>query len=356
MISKKVIVGLSGGIDSLVSLFLLKEQGFSPIGVSLRISNWENKENDFSLLKNFSKKFKIPYFIIDTRKNFKEVVVKYFLDSLKKGETPNPCIICNRYFKIKELFEFAQKHQIKYVATGHYAKIEYDTRKKEYFLKKGVDREKDQSYFLALLPQKWLSRLILPLGKYTKKEVKKIAEKYKILKFAKKKESQDFCYVGSKEKNDFLLNEFGKKEGNIITENGKIIGKHQGIYFFTIGQRKGIKIPGKILYVEDINPKKNEIVVTDKKENLLKKEIYVSPFHFISTSFAEQDKIKGEVKTRYKSQPAKAILYHKERKSRKVKIVLQKEKISPTPGQFAVFYKEDICLGGGPIRKRKQTL
>ena len=351
MISEKVIIGLSGGIDSLVSLFLLKEQGFSPIGVSLRISNWKNKENNFSFLRSSSKKFNVPYFVIDTRKEFKEVVVKYFLDSLKKGETPNPCIVCNRYFKIKKLLEFAKKHQIKYVATGHYAKIEYDNRKKEYLLKKGLDREKDQSYFLSLLPQRWLSRLILPLGEYTKEEVKKLAEKYKILKFIKKKESQDFCYVSSKEKNNFLLDKIGKREGNIVTEDGKIIGKHQGVYFFTIGQRKGIKIPGKILYVRDINPKKNEIVVTNEKENLLKKEIYVSPFHFISPSFARKDKIIGKVKIRYKSKPVKAILHHKERESRKVKIVFQEEKIYPTPGQFAVFYKGDICLGGGPIKR-----
>jgi len=351
MYSEEIIVGLSGGIDSLVSLFLLKKQGFSPIGVSLQIPNWKNKENNFSFLRSFSKKFNVPYFVIDARKEFKEVVVKYFLDSLKKGETPNPCIICNRYFKIKKLLEFAKKHNIKYVATGHYAKIEYSNKKKEYLLKRGVDREKDQSYFLALLPQRWLSHLIFPLGEYTKKEVKKLAEKYKIPEFAKKKESQDFCYVSSKEKNNFLLDKIGKREGNIVTEDGRIIGKHQGIYFFTIGQRKGIKIPGKILYVKGINPKKNLVIVTEKKDELEKKEIEVSPFHFISSSFTKENKIKGEVKTRYKSQSTKAILYHKERKSKKVKIAFQKEKTFPTPGQFAVFYKGDICLGGGPIKR-----
>lgn len=351
MSSKKVVVGLSGGIDSLVSLLLLKNQGFSPIGASLKISNWKNKENDFSLLREFSRKFKIPYFVIDKRKEFEEIVVRYFLESLKKGETPNPCVICNRYFKIEKLFEFAKQHNIKYVATGHYAQILYDKNLKEYFLKRGKDKEKDQSYFLALLPQKWLSRLLFPLGKYTKEEVRKIAREYKILKFINKKESQDFCYVNSKEKNKFLLEKFREKEGDIITEEGKAIGKHQGIYFFTVGQRKGIKIPGKILYVKDIHPKENAIVVTDKKENLLKKEISVSPFHFVSPSLAKENRIEGKVKLRYRSEPVRAILYHQKKRAGKVRIVFPAKKLSPTPGQFAVFYKEEICLGGGPIKR-----
>lgn len=248
---KKVLVGLSGGIDSSVSAFLLKEKGYEVIGVFMKI--FDERYRDFSGFKSacygpeekdiedaekVCKILNIPFYVIDLKKEYEEKVLDYFKKEYLEGRTPNPCVICNRFLKFGYLIEraFSSGMDFDYFATGHYARVEYDKERGRYILKRGIDNEKDQSYFLFLLTQEQLSKIIFPLGYYRKEEVREIAKRNNFPLFDKE-ESQDF--IGG---DRFFLFEGSKKEGDIVDKNGNVIGKHKGIIYYTIGQRKGIGI------------------------------------------------------------------------------------------------------------------
>ncbi len=356
--SKKIVVGLSGGVDSSISLLLLKKQGYQPIGVSLKYSIWENKRNilrenvccsaeSFSIAKEICQKLKVPYYIIDEQLDFKEKVIGYFLRVLKEKKTPNPCLVCNRLVKFNKLFDFAKKKGIKYVATGHYARVRENKETKKYELLRGKDERKDQSYFLCLLTQKQLKNIVFPLGGYTKEHVYKIAKKEGLDFFSKIKQSQDLCFVAKQSITSYLEEEIGFESGEIIDQENNVLGQHQGLHFYTIGQRRGITVPGGPWWVIGFNRKKNQLIVTNQEDDLglFKKTIIISKPHFISGQ-APKKAIKVEAKTRFNQSLSPAKLY-----LRGKKLVFDNPQKAITPGQWAVFYQGDICLGGGEIKE-----
>ncbi len=357
---KKVVVGLSGGIDSSVALFLLKKQSYQPIGVSLKFSVWPSKKNlcrenlcctneSFNLAKKLCQRLKVPYYLIDCQKEFEKIVIDYFVKELKKARTPNPCIVCNQKLRFPKLFQIAKKFGASYISTGHYARLRQEflnkSQSSNFQLLRAKDKNKDQSYFLYTLNQKQLSKLIFPLGDLTKEEVRKIAEKEKI-KYTKR-ESQDFCFVANQSLIDFLREEIGERPGPIYDTAGKLLGTHQGLHFYTIGQRKGLSF-GKKYWVCALDKKRNALIVTDNEDEpaLFKKEVYLRDYNFIS-GMSPKKPIKVLAKCRYRQNLAQATLYPLSKGL--LKIIFTKPQWAVTPGQSCVFYHKNICLGGGVI-------
>lgn len=371
---KQIIVGMSGGVDSSLALVLLQEQGWQPIGVSLKYAAWKNRKNllreniccrseSFKIAKDICKKLNVPYYIFDVSKEFKKEVIEYFISELKNNKTPNPCIICNRYLKFKKLFAWAKKHHIKYVATGHYARVRKNPATEKYELLRAKDKEKDQTYSLCFLPQKWLKYIVFPLGDYTKSEIYKMAEQKGFDFFLKQKQSQDFCFVAGKSMPNFITKEIGIRPGLIKDKRGSILGQHPGLHFYTLGQRKGINLAGGPYFVVDRDSQNNVLIVTKNKNKLLAQKVILLPYHFISGDYLK-DKIQIQAKIRYRQPLAKATLFpisksksrafgpsiRSRRKVRnKVKLIFNEPQKAITPGQFAVFYQKDVCLGGGKI-------
>jgi len=338
MSKNKVILGMSGGVDSSTALYLLKEQGFDVIGVSLKFGFWENRGNELkenvccskesiNRAKKVCEKYGAPHFVVDVSKQFKKAVIDYFLKTLEENKTPSPCLFCNRDVKIAGLMKFAKGDL---VATGHYARI------KDGKLLKAKDKQKDQTYFLALLKKEQLDRLIFPLGDYTKEEVYAIARREGIKHSSK--ESQDLCFVADKSLPSFLSAEIGINPGNIIDTQRKVLGRHKGLHFYTLGQRKGIGLPGGPYWVKEFRD--NDLIVTKKEKDLFSKKVSISDLNFLIEK--PKKAIKVEVKLRYRQEPAEAKLDKKE-------LIFKKSQRAPTPGQVAVFYQGDLCLGGGII-------
>lgn len=352
---KKVVVGLSGGLDSSVALFLLKKQGYQPIGVSLKFSVWPSKKNvcrenlcctneSFNLAKKLCQKLNVPYYLIDCQKEFEKIVINYFVRELKAGRTPNPCVVCNQKLRFPKLFQLAKKFGASYVATGHYARLGRNLKSKILNLKSATDAAKDQTYFLYTLKQAQLAKLIFPLGNMTKNEARKIAAKGKI-KYTQH-ESQDFCFVANQSLIEFLKTKIGQKPGPIYDTRGKFLGTHQGLHFYTIGQRKGLSF-GKKYWVCAINKKRNALIVTDHQNDkaCLKKVVYLQNCNFLMGA-SHKTPIKIWVKCRSQQKLVKATLFKKEDK---IWVSFEKPQWAITPGQSCVFYQKNICLGGGII-------
>lgn len=353
---KKIVVGMSGGIDSSIALILLKKQGWQPIGVSLKLPVWQNKKNSLKenihssekslkIAASICKKINVPYYTIDAEKDFEKQVIKYSINEWQNSRTPNPCVICNPNFKFKQLINWAKKHKIKYIATGHYAQVKFNLGTKKYELLRAKDKNKDQTYNLCFLPQKYLKYIIFPLGKYTKKQVYNIAKKEGLRSFTQKQESKDFCFIAGQSLCPFLEEKIGKKQGLIIDSKGNTLSQHQGLHFFTIGQRKGIKLSGGPYFVTGFNKKKNILLVSKNKKDLLKKEIFVYPSLFISEEKIKKP-IKAKVQIRYQQKPILADIIPEKSK---LKIIFSRPILAPCSGQFAVFYQKNKCLGGGKI-------
>lgn len=330
--TKKVILGMSGGVDSSTALYLLKEQGFDVLGVTLNFFKGQDIQN----AKKVCQQLKVEHLVIDASRVFGKKIIKYFLEEFKKGRTPSPCLFCNRDVKIELLISLANKYKVDYVSTGHYAKI------KDGLLFKAKDKTKDQTYFLAFLKKRHLSKLIFPLGDYTKTQVYAIARKQGI-KF-KEEQSQDLCFISGKVA-DFLIQKLGQTKGKIIDGKGNVLGKHQGIWFYTLGQRKGIKLSGGPFWVKGFS--KNNVIVARDERELFTKKVSLSHLNFIIGR--PKKSIPVEAKLRYRQLPAKAILVNMGQTRANWQLIFNKEQRAPTPGQIAVFYQGQMCIGGGVI-------
>ncbi|OGC38259.1 tRNA 2-thiouridine(34) synthase MnmA [candidate division WOR-1 bacterium RIFOXYD2_FULL_36_8] len=363
--NQKVIIAMSGGVDSSVAAALLKEQGYNVIGITMQI--WEPKKEfggccALSAIEDAKKvalKLGIPHYVLNFRKEFEEKVIKYFIEEYKNGRTPNPCVKCNELIKFDLLARKARELGAFYVATGHYVRIgckgsrDQGIKKNiEYKLLKGIDEAKDQSYVLYMMNQETLKHSLFPLGELTKKEVRKTAKEFG-LPVHDKEESQEICFVENDNYGSFLRERIPEycKPGNLLDTNGNIIGKHNGIIFYTIGQRKGIGAHKKRKYVVEIYSKENTVVIGDN-EDLLKKELRTDNLTFVSGEF-QKNRIEICAKIRYNSPEVKATLILIDKKEGKV--VFKEPQRAVTPGQSVVFYDGDEVLGGGIITNSEKT-
>jgi len=364
--TQKVVVAMSGGLDSSVAAALLKRDGFDVVGVFMKLADLPKFRESEKRAKKIAKILKIPFYVFNFEKEFKTKIVDYFLKENKRGLTPNPCVVCNKEIKFGLLLEKALKLNTDFMATGHYARTNFfknfalpsnsegGRRKLAFFalvknlqkikLIKARDKNKDQSYFLWMLNQKQLKRVLFPIGDYTRKEVEGLAKKFK-LPFSGVKKSQEICFIKSTI-NEFLKKYLKTKPGHIVDINGKILGKHEGLYFYTIGQRKGIGLPGGPYFVLDKDIKKNVLIVTRREKDLFKKELIAKNVNWISVKEPKLPlKIKAKIRYRHKASPATVYKIL----NTKYKILLSSPQRAITPGQSVVFYKREELLGGGII-------
>ncbi|KRU45561.1 MULTISPECIES: tRNA 2-thiouridine(34) synthase MnmA [Clostridium] len=354
---KKVLVGMSGGVDSSVAAYLLKEQGYEVIGVTMQI--WQDDEEFIEKeggccslsavadARRVANKIGIPFYVMNFKDAFKRNVIDYFVDEYMEGRTPNPCIACNKFIKFSSFLDKAMAMGIDYVATGHYAIIE--KQKDRYIIRKSEDDKKDQTYALYNLTQFQLERTLMPCGQYKKSEIREIAKNIG-LRVYNKKDSEEICFIPDNDHGRYIKNRFPNKvrQGNFVDKQGNVLGKHKGIVYYTIGQRKGLGIAfGKPMYVVDINPFKNEVVL-GTIEDLLNTELIAKDINYIPFDTLKEP-MEVEAKIRYSQIPSKAIITPID--DSRVRVDFHEKQRAITKGQSVVFYKDDLLIGGGIIEK-----
>jgi tRNA-uridine 2-sulfurtransferase len=347
-LKNRIIVAMSGGVDSSAVAALLKRAGFDVIGIHMKF--WSESEKTGNKCctpesekraRLVAKKIGIPFFVLNMKKEFKKAVVDYFLKENRLGNTPNPCVVCNKEIKFGLLLKKALGLGADFIATGHYAQIKKGKDGFKLFM--GEDKAKDQSYFLWKLNQKMLSRVMFPLAYYDKGQVMELAKEFG-LPFKNVEESMEICFIGDTVEN-FLKKYLKTKPGNIVDKSGKVLGKHEGLYNYTIGQRKGIGFSGGPYYVLEKDVKNNNLVVTKNEKDLLKKELSAKDVNWISGS-APKLPIKVLAKIRYRTAGAPAII---KKEKGKITVVFSKPQRAITSGQSVVFYNKKELIGGGII-------
>lgn len=351
---KTVVVGMSGGVDSSVAAYLLKKQGYNVIGIFMH--NWEEEmgghccaEDDYEDVKRVCSKLDIPYYTVNYSKEYYERVFRLFLEEYEKGRTPNPDVLCNREIKFGPFLDYAMKMGADYIATGHYAGVE--EKEGLYYLVKASDEDKDQTYFLNQLDQKQLSRTLFPLEKLLKSEVRQIAGKLG-LSTAAKKDSTGICFIGERKFRDFLSNFIPAKKGDILTSDGRKVGEHEGVMYYTLGQRKGLGIGGVkeggtgrwFVYDKDV---KNNILYVEQgsEERLYSRGLVCEDVNWIPKA-PEKNQFECRAKVRYRQPEQKCLV---KISGGKVFVEFVEKQRAITSGQYAVFYDGKYCIGGGCI-------
>lgn len=341
-----VVIGMSGGVDSSVAACLLKEEGYQVIGATMKLLEDEKTNEAIEDAKKICMILNIPHYIFDLTKEFKTIVIENFIHSYKEGVTPNPCIVCNKYFKFGLFYKKAQELGATYIATGHYAKV-----KKNHLIMSDA-KEKDQSYFLCQIDKDVLPYVLFPLNKFNSKdEIRSLAKQYN-LPVSEKKDSQEICFIPNDNYKLFLeKNNIKNKPGNIISKNGTILGKHNGLYKYTIGQRKGLNIAYKEpLYVLELDTKNNNVIVGTNND-LLKKELTATNINYLTdkdTFF--NTKLYAKIRSRGSLEEIEQCQLDNQNN---LIITFSKCLRAITPGQYIVFYNDkNECLGSGCIKKK----
>ena len=348
---------MSGGVDSSVAAYLLKEQGYDVIGVTMQIwqedKDYTEREGGCCSLsavddaRRVAFRLDIPYYVMNFKTDFKKYVIDYFVDEYLHGRTPNPCIACNRYVKWESLLKRSMEIGADYIATGHYARI-IKLENGRYTIRNSVTVEKDQTYALYNLTQEQLAHTLMPVGEYTKDEIRKIAEKVG-LEVASKPDSQDICFVPDHDYASFIEEESDIKcmPGNFILEDGEVVGKHKGITHYTIGQRKGLGVTfGKPMFVKEIKADTNEIVLCEN-DALFTKEVIVENVNYMAVeSINEPVRLVGKIRYSHKGAPCVVEAIDQNT----IKCTFDEPQRAVTPGQAAVFYMDDYVYCGGVIK------
>ena len=346
----RVLLGMSGGVDSSVSALLLKNEGYEVIGVTLSLSN----HTDAKDAKEVCNKLGIEHISIDMQESFKKYVIDNFIDCYANALTPNPCIECNRRLKFGELYKKAKELNCDFLATGHYAKIEYNNEYNQYVLEKCINTNKDQSYVLYTLPQEILANVLFPLGNFSSKdEIRQIAKENNLVNVADKPDSEDICFIPDGNYKKFLEENstIKPKPGNIVLSDGTVLGKHTGLYNYTIGQRRGLHIggPGEAWFVCGKDTTKNQLIVGQGKDTelLYANRVIVTDVNIINGTFSNNQKMTA--KFRYRQPDEEITVSWVNENTLEVKCSRPVKAI--TPGQACVFYDGEYCLGGGTIDK-----